>query len=121
MVQTAFTSQCQMELARNFCTDCIFLLPKWRDQLKVACNFIANMWAQAWFSNQHYSENVYDELFSAVSELKCSKAVNCFSTHWKREPSVLEVPRSNIVAERGVKLMEELHFLYFFFISGFGI
>lgn len=86
-----------------------FLLPKLRDQLKVACNFVANMWAQAWFSNQHYSENVYDELFSAVSELKCSKAVNCFSTHWKREPSVLDVPRSNIVAERGVKLMEELH------------
>ena len=43
-----------------------FLLPKWRDQLKVTCNFIATTWAQAWFSNQHYSENVYDELLSAV-------------------------------------------------------
>jgi len=86
-----------------------FLLPKWRDQLKVTCDFIATAWAQAWFSSQHYSENVYDELLFAVSALKCSKAVTCFSTHWNKEPSVLDVPRSNIVAERAVKVMEELH------------
>ena len=59
--------------------------------------------------SQHYSENVYDELLSAVSALKCSKAVTCFSTHWNKEPSVLDVPRSNIVAEQAVKVMEELH------------
>ena len=81
----------------------------WRDQLKVTCNFIATTWAQAWFSSQHYSENVYDELLSAISELKCSKAVKCFSTNWKQEPSLLDVPRSNIVAGRAVKLMEEIH------------
>jgi len=82
-----------------------FLLQKWRDQLKVTCSFITTTWSQAWFSNHHYSENVYDELLSAVSELKCAKAVKCFSTHWNKEPSALDVPRSNTVAERAVKLM----------------
>ena len=77
--------------------------------MKVTCNLIATTWAPAWFSKQHYSENAFNELLYAVSELKCSKAVKCLSTNWKQEPSVLDVPRSNIVAERAVKLMEELH------------
>jgi hypothetical protein len=86
-----------------------FLLPNWREQLKVTCDFIATTWSRAWFSNQHYSETAYEDLLSAISKLKCPKAVKCFSNHWKKEPSVLDVPRSNIVAERAVKLMEEVH------------
>lgn len=86
-----------------------FLLPKWRNQLQTTCDFIATAWANAWFSNQHYSEDTYNELHAAVSKLKCPKALKCFSTHWIKERSVLDVPRSNMVAERAVKLMEELH------------
>ncbi|XP_067625199.1 protein dissatisfaction [Eurosta solidaginis] len=81
----------------------------WRDQLKFICDFIANAWAKAWFSNQHYSEEIYDELHAAVAKLKAAKALKSFTTHWKAKPSVLDVPRSNIVAERAVKLMEEIH------------
>jgi hypothetical protein len=86
-----------------------FLLPKWRDPLKSTCDFIATTWANAWFSNQHYSENTYNELHAAVSKLKCPKALQSFSKNWIKQPSVLDVPRSNMVAERAVKLMEELH------------
>lgn len=86
-----------------------FLLPNYREQLRVACDFIATTWSRVWFSNQHYSERDYEDLLSAISQLKCPKALKSFSTHWKKEPSVLDVPRSNIVAERGVKLMEEVH------------
>lgn len=85
-----------------------FLLSKWRDQLQSTCNFIATVWSTAWFSNQHYSEDTYNEIHAAVSKLKCPKALKCFSTHWIKERSVLDVPRSNMVAERAVKLMEEL-------------
>lgn len=85
-----------------------FLLPHWRDQLRITCDFIATAWSRAWFSNQHYSETDYEDLLSAISQLKCPKAVKCFSTHWKKEPSVLNVPRSNIVAERAVKLMDDV-------------
>ena len=85
-----------------------FLLPKWRDQLKATCDFITDVWAKAWFSNQHYLD-AYNKLLAAVFKLKCPKALRCFSTHWIKERSVLDVPRSNMVAERAVKLMEELH------------
>ena len=86
-----------------------FLLPNWREQLRVTCDFIATTWSRVWFSNQHYSEMDYEDLLSAISKLQCPNAVKCFSTHWKNEPSVLDVPRSNIVAERAGKLMEEVH------------
>lgn len=86
-----------------------FLLPNWREQLRVTCDFIATTWSRAWFSNQHYSETDYEDLQSAIVKVKCPKAMKCFSTHWRKEPSVLDVPRSNIVAERAVKLMEEVH------------
>ena len=86
-----------------------FLLPKWRGQLKTVCDFIAATWAKAWFTNQHYLEDTYNDLHAAVSKLKCSKALKSLSTHWVKERSVIDVPRSNMVAERAVKTMEELH------------
>ena len=36
------------------------LLPKWRNQLKATCDFIAVAWAKTWFSNQHYLEETYN-------------------------------------------------------------
>jgi len=73
------------------------------------CDFSATTWSKAWFSNQHYSEDSYNQLHIAVSKLNCPKALRCFSTHWIQDRSVLDVPRSNMVAERAVKLMEALH------------
>ena len=86
-----------------------FLLPSWRGQLKVLCDFIACTWAKAWFSNQHFSEDTYNKLHTAVSELKCSKALKCLATHWVNERSVLDGQRSNMLVERAVKKMQELH------------
>ena len=40
--------------------------------------------------------------------LQCSPAQNCFQKHWSLQKFQVDVPRSNIIAERGVKLMEEL-------------
>ena len=85
-----------------------FLLPYYRNQLRNICNFISTVWASAWFSNQHFKEDVYHELLSAVSKFDCQKATTCFKTHWVNQPSVVDVPRSNIVAERAVKVMEDI-------------
>src|SRR6218665_1679904 len=86
-----------------------FLIPKWRDHLKTTYDFIATTWSKAWFSNQHYTEQSYNQLHAAVSKLNCPKALRCFSTNWIQERSMLDVPRSNMVAERAVKLVKELH------------
>lgn len=48
-----------------------FLIPRWRAQLKVTCDFIAGTWAKAWFSNQHHLDGIYDELRAAISKLNC--------------------------------------------------
>ena len=34
--------------------------------------------------------------------------MKCFKTHWINEPSVLQVPRTNLPAERWIKVMEDL-------------
>ena len=41
-------------------------------------------------------------------ELDCSGAMKCFKTHWNLNKSILDVPRTNICAERAIKLMKEL-------------
>ena len=86
-----------------------FLLPQYRDKLDSVCNFISTVWASTWFSNQHFNTRVYDNLLSAISELGCQKAIKCFKTHWVTQPSVIDVPRSNIVAERAVKTLENIY------------
>lgn len=55
-----------------------------------------------------YSEELTVSLSSAVHNLKCPPAIKCFETHWNRQQSRIDVPRTNIIAERNVKLMEEL-------------
>ena len=86
-----------------------FIHPKWRDQLKSTCDFIATTWSKAWFWNQQYSKDSYYQRHSAISKLNSLKALRCFSTHYIQEQSVLDVPRSNVVAEQAGKLMEELN------------
>lgn len=86
-----------------------FLLPNWRSILCKACNFICFEWADAWFHSQHYFKPSYQKLLTSLKETKCDKAIKCLKTHWSQEESKLDIPRSNQVAERAVKLMEELH------------
>ena len=95
MAQVTIISQCQMELTRNLCTHCIFP-SKLVGSSDGTCGFIATTWAKIWFLIQHYSEIYYKDLLSAMSHLQCTKAMKCFPTHWKNEPSIIDVPRSNI-------------------------
>src|SRR5215469_8826000 len=86
-----------------------FLLPSWYRSLQKPARFIANAWQEAWFTDRKYNEVIYDRLSIAITGLKCTSAHLCLKTHWIREPSLIDIPRSNMVAERAVKVMEELH------------
>ena len=85
-----------------------FLLPSWPSVLDHPASFIAIKWQKAWFSDQKFKETTYDNLLLGITELGCDSALKCLKTHWVREPSVLDIPRSNMIAERAVKEMEEL-------------
>ena len=85
-----------------------FLLPDWRNRLEVVNNFIANEWQASWFSGQMNNNELTTRLSIAIENLKCPPAMKCFKTHWSFQESRIAVPRTNIIAERGVKLMTEL-------------
>lgn len=85
-----------------------FLLPSWRNILERPASFIANSWQEAWFTNQIFKKTSYDDLLLGITELGCAAALKCLKNHWSRSPSVLDVPRTNMIAERAVKVMEEL-------------
>ena len=50
----------------------------------------------------------YIDLENAINRFPCKKALVSFQTLWNKNTSVLDVPRTNIAAERGVKAMEEV-------------
>jgi hypothetical protein len=56
-----------------------------------------------------FNAEIHQKLMDGTSELNCSAAMKCFVTHWNVDRSVVDIPRTNICAERGVKLMEELY------------
>lgn len=86
-----------------------FLLPDRRPILGTVCDFISFEWADAWFHTQHYNETIFNKLLTSLQKTKCEKAIKCLETNWNLEESVIDIPRSNQIAERAVKLMEELH------------
>ena len=47
-----------------------------------------------------YQDLLRDNL---ITQLACPNELKCFQTHWVDAPTVIEVTRSNVVAERGVK------------------
>ena len=77
--------------------------------MELPARFIAIKWQEAWFTDQRYKEMTYDNLIVGITDLECDSALKCLKTHWVRGPSVLNIPRSNIIAERAVKVMEELN------------
>ncbi|KAL7632014.1 UNVERIFIED_CONTAM: hypothetical protein RMT77_017664 [Armadillidium vulgare] len=79
-----------------------FLLPNWREILETPVTFIAFGWPEVWFSNQRFNNEIYDKLLSIIKETKCRTAEKCFKTHCSKENSVIDIPRSNIIAERGI-------------------
>ena len=106
--KASITSQCQLEFQSNVCILSLLLDSKSSRELGKSLHFISNEWAEAWFSNQHYKKSIHQDLLRGITQLSCPKALKCFQTHWVDIPSAVEVARSNVVAERVVKIMEEI-------------
>jgi hypothetical protein len=83
------------------------LIPTTRNTLETVCRFISYDWAQYWFSDQMYNENDFRNLSEILKPHKT--ALQILKNHWKQEPSVLQIPRSNQCAERAIKVMQELY------------
>ncbi|KAG0711498.1 hypothetical protein GWK47_002279 [Chionoecetes opilio] len=80
--------------------------------------FLLPSWGSGFWSFQHVSSlksgknlvqyskiqgDTYDNLLLGITKLGCASALKCLTTHWSRAPSVLDVPRSNMIAKRAVK------------------
>ena len=83
------------------------LIPTTNKTLKKVCRFVSYDWAHYWFTNQMYNENDFKNLSEILKPYK--KAMQVFENHWKQEPSVLKIPRSNQCAERAIKIMQKLY------------
>jgi len=83
------------------------LIPTTRMSLEKVCRFIPYDWADYWFTDQMYNENDFKNLSKTLHPYK--KALQSLKNHWKQEPSVLEIPRSNQCAERAIKVMQKLY------------
>ena len=82
------------------------LLPAERKTLEKICRFISYSWADYWFTEQKYEES-FTNLADILKTYK--KALNTLEYHWKKEPSAIDIPRSNQCAERAIKVMQELY------------
>ena len=82
------------------------LLPSARSRLLIVCLFISNVWAYHWFSDQIFRETDFLKMEGALMLYK--SALACLKAHWKREPSLIHIPRSNQCFERAVKGMQEV-------------
>ena len=83
------------------------LMPEARKNLEKVCRFISYEWAEHWFSSQKYNDNDFKNLSDVLKPYK--KALQSFKNHWKKEPSVIDIPRSNQIAERAIKVMQDLY------------
>lgn len=83
------------------------LIPTTRTTLDKICFFISYQWAEFWFADQKYKNSDFEKLSEILSPYK--KALQCLKNHWKQEPSVINIPRSNQCAERAVKVMQDLY------------
>ncbi len=82
------------------------LCPKKQDNtLKEACDFIVK-WSDFWFGDHLFDPNNYDQLETLCAEFK--KALKSVKTFWSQEPSPIPTQRSNICAERGIKILQDL-------------
>lgn len=84
------------------------LIPIYRSELQNVCEFISGVFSEIWFSKQCFMDETYSKLNKEL--LNFSKAHQCFLKHWVKEDSVLlNVERSNICAERAIKVVQDLY------------
>lgn len=83
------------------------LLPNYREKLLSICKFICGPWYDVWFSDHCFRTNNFSSLKNSLTPFK--KAQECFLRHWVQEPSAINrQQRSNICAERAVKIVQDL-------------
>jgi hypothetical protein len=83
------------------------LIPTSRNTLQKICRFISYDWADYWFTDQMYNKNDFKNLSKVLKPYK--KGLNTLENNWKKEPSTINIPRSNQCAERAIKVMQELY------------
>ena len=73
----------------------------------MVCDFITSAWSDIWFSDMQYSEHKFNNLEQAITSTTAMKTLKTF---WSQGPSRIQgIQRSNICAERGIKIMQEIY------------
>lgn len=84
------------------------LLPEFRQSAEgqSSCDFISGTWSDIWFSGQVYNQDNYNNLAAVCKDH--SKAIKTLRTFWSVEPTPIPTQRSNICAERAIKVLQDL-------------
>ena len=82
------------------------LIPEFRQKAEAACDFICGSWADIWFSAQCFNPADFDTLSEACKEH--AKALKSLKKNSSTEPTPIPTQRSNICAERAIKVMQDL-------------
>ena len=82
------------------------LMPEFRQKAEAAFDFISDTWSDIWFSAQFFNPVDFDHLSEACQEHP--KALKSLRKFWSREPTPIPTQRSNICAERAIKVMQDL-------------
>ena len=82
------------------------LIPEDRPRLEMGVKFVAGKWAYMWFSDQMFYPENGKELEKAIKNQP--KAINTFKKFWCDIPSPINTQRSNICAERAVKVLQDI-------------
>lgn len=83
------------------------LLPKYKKDLYSTCVLITGAWFDVWFSDHRFNVNNYENLKQGTIPFK--KAHACFLKHWVKEESAIpQQQRSNICAERSIKVVQDI-------------
>ena len=82
------------------------LMPEFRQKAEAACDFISGTWSDIWFSAQFFNLADFGHLSEACQEYP--KALRSLRKFWSREPTPIPTQRSNICAERAIKVMQDV-------------
>ena len=82
------------------------LIPEYQQSTKLACDFICGKWGDTWFSSQMYNPSNFKQLSEAC--IGHEKALNSLKNFWSTKDSPIQSQRSNICAERAIKVMQDL-------------
>ena len=84
------------------------LVPEYQESesAQAACDFICGSWGDIWFGGNYFNPADFVNLLEACNEHP--KALKSLKRFWSTEPTPIPTQRSNICAERAVKVMQDL-------------